>query len=65
VSFRALTVRCCARSIPNGADNKAADKHSAYIKCLEELKSGNGEFRLAASQTKEKLMSYDMPRWNT
>jgi 5'-deoxynucleotidase len=40
---------------------KAADKLSAYIKCLEELKAGNGEFRLAASQTKEKLMSYDMP----
>jgi len=40
---------------------KAADKLSAYIKCLEELKSGNGEFRLAASQTLEKLQLLNMP----
>ena len=30
---------------------KAADKLSAYIKCLEELKAGNNEFRQAAEQT--------------
>ncbi len=40
---------------------KAADKLAAYIKCLEELKAGNGEFRLAASQTKEKLDALQMP----
>ncbi|MBQ6540674.1 MAG: 5'-deoxynucleotidase [Oscillospiraceae bacterium] len=40
---------------------KAADKLSAYIKCLEELKAGNGEFRLAAEQTREKLKEYKMP----
>ena len=40
---------------------KAADKLSAYIKCLEELKAGNEEFRFAAKQTKEKLLSMDMP----
>ena len=40
---------------------KAADKLSAYIKCLEELKSGNGEFRLAALQTLEKLKLLNMP----
>jgi len=39
---------------------KAADKLSAYIKCLEELKTGNNEFLLAANQTKEKLISYKM-----
>ena len=28
---------------------KAADKLSAYLKCVEELKAGNSEFRRAAS----------------
>lgn len=40
---------------------KAADKLSAYIKCLEELKTGNNEFLQAANQTKDKLISYNMP----
>ena len=40
---------------------KAADKLSAYIKCLEELKAGNNEFRLAARQTRAKLRSMEMP----
>lgn len=40
---------------------KAADKLSAYIKCLEELKSGSSEFSLAAEQTKAKLISLQMP----
>ncbi|MEA4932394.1 MAG: 5'-deoxynucleotidase [Lawsonibacter sp.] len=30
---------------------KAADKLSAYLKCLEELKAGNTEFRKAKEQT--------------
>ena len=40
---------------------KAADTLSAYMKCLEELKSGNGEFRLAESQSLDKLRLLDMP----
>ena len=40
---------------------KAADKLSAYIKCIEELKTGNKEFRLAAEQSKEKLSNLDLP----
>jgi 5'-deoxynucleotidase len=40
---------------------KAADKLSAYIKCIEELKAGNNEFRSAAQQTLAKLRSMDMP----
>jgi 5'-deoxynucleotidase len=40
---------------------KAADKISAYIKCLEELKTGNGEFRLAAEQTKAKIDALCLP----
>ena len=40
---------------------KGADKLSAYIKCLEEVKAGNSEFREAAAQTKEALEGYDLP----
>ena len=40
---------------------KAADKLSAYIKCVEELKAGNSEFRQAAEQTLEALKSYGLP----
>ena len=40
---------------------KAADKLSAYIKCVEELKAGNSEFRKAAEQTMEALRGYRMP----
>ena len=34
---------------------KAADKISAYIKCLEELKMGNREFAVAAEATKSAI----------
>ena len=40
---------------------KAADKLSAYIKCVEELKAGNTEFREAAAQTRKALEAYDLP----
>lgn len=40
---------------------KAADKLSAYIKCVEELKAGNNEFREAAVQTRRALEGYAMP----
>jgi len=40
---------------------KAADKLSAYIKCVEELKAGNNEFREAAAQTKRAFEAYEMP----
>ena len=40
---------------------KAADKLSAYIKCLEELKSGNNEFADAARETLEALRQMEMP----
>ena len=40
---------------------KAADKLSAYIKCVEELKAGNTEFREAAAQTRKALESYGVP----
>lgn len=40
---------------------KAADKLSAYIKCVEELKAGNHEFRQAAEQTLETLNASPLP----
>ena len=40
---------------------KAADKLSAYIKCVEELKAGNHEFREAAAQTRKALEAYELP----
>ena len=39
---------------------KAADKLSAYIKCAEELKAGNTEFRKAAEQTMAALKEMGM-----
>jgi len=40
---------------------KAADKLSAYIKCLEEQKSGNTEFDFAAKQTWESMKAMHLP----
>ena len=40
---------------------KAADKLSAYIKCVEELKAGNNEFREAAAQTRRALEGCGVP----
>ena len=40
---------------------KAADKLSAYIKCVEELKAGNLEFRRAAEQTEQALDDFHLP----
>ncbi len=40
---------------------KAADKLSAYLKCVEELKAGNAEFRQAADQTRAALLESDLP----
>mgnify|MGYP002530112604 CR=1 FL=1 len=40
---------------------KAADKLSAYIKCIEERKAGNNEFLNAEKQTLEAIHAYNMP----
>ena len=40
---------------------KAADKLSAHIKCLEEVKAGNNEFTLAKEQTRKALEQMDLP----
>ena len=43
---------------------KAADKLSAYIKCVEEQKAGNMEFDSAARQTLAALEALDSPELN-
>ena len=40
---------------------KAADKLSAHIKCIEELKAGNQEFESAAHQTRQALEAMKLP----
>ena len=40
---------------------KAADKLSAYIKCVEEQKAGNTEFDSAAQLSMEAMRQMDMP----
>ena len=40
---------------------KAADKLSAYIKCVEEQKAGNTEFDSAAQQSMESMKAMGMP----
>ncbi len=40
---------------------KAADRLSAYLKCLEELRSGNGEFAKAKKSIEEDLHARKMP----
>ena len=41
--------------------SKAADKISAYVKCLEELKSGNTEFQKAEKSIKKELENSSLP----
>ena len=41
-----------------GLDTMAADKISAYIKCLEELRSGNREFAKAEQSLREAVEKY-------
>ena len=40
---------------------KGADKLSAYIKCIEEQKTGNTEFDSAARQTLDAIQAMDRP----
>lgn len=40
---------------------KAADKLSAYIKCVEEVAAGNAEFKVAKQQTYDALCQSNLP----
>lgn len=43
---------------------KAADKLSALIKCIEERKAGNSEFKMAEKSTKQIIKKLDCPECN-
>ncbi len=43
---------------------KAADKLAALVKCVEELKQGNGEFREARRATEAAIHAMDLPAAN-
>ena len=49
------------RNAYKDVETVAADKLSAYIKCLEEVKAGNMEFREAAAQTRAALEAMELP----
>ena len=40
---------------------KAADRFSALVKCMEETRQGNFEFRRAAAQTREAITAMALP----
>ena len=40
---------------------KAADRFSALVKCMEETRQGNFEFRRAAAQTREAISAMALP----
>ena len=40
---------------------KAADKISAYIKCMDEIRMGNGEFKKAKGAIAKAISSYNIP----
>lgn len=40
---------------------KAADRISAYIKCMEEQRAGNREFDYAAENVRKSILSIDLP----
>jgi len=61
-------LRPAYKKILSGNDNdemsalvKAADRIAAYAKCIEELKTGNLDFLLAAEQSREKLAKIGLP----
>jgi 5'-deoxynucleotidase len=46
---------------PEGKLVKAADRICAYIKCVEELKAGNGEFQKAQQAIMKKIENINLP----
>ncbi len=49
------------KACPESVYIKAADRLSAYIKCIEERKAGNLEFLSAERQTRERIDSMKLP----
>ena len=58
-AYEPLLLEACGTQVQ--AVVKAADKLSAYLKCLEELKAGNTEFRKAKEQTYAALLQNPLP----
>ena len=54
-------VKCDMLSAREKQILKAADRFSALIKCMEEMQSGNSEFKLAYQSTKQLLEDMDLP----
>ncbi len=50
-----------AQSDPEWRRVKAADKLSAYVKCVEEMRAGNEEFRKAAESIWREIEAFDLP----
>ena len=68
VSMLPEDMRDVYRDILNESDDeelvklvKAADRISALIKCIEERKAGNTEFKKAEASTKKKIIAMDVP----
>ncbi len=67
ISLLPNELRASYRPILRGEDKeirrivKAADKLSAHIKCMEEIKAGNMEFKRAAEQTRAALEEMKLP----
>ena len=57
-SYEHLVLEDDAKVLPTV---KAADKLSAYIKCVEEQKAGNTEFDSAAQQTMDSMRAMKLP----
>ena len=71
VSMLPEDMRDVYRDILNESDDeelitlvKAADRISALIKCIEERKAGNTEFKKAEASTKKKIIAMDVPEAN-
>ncbi len=71
VSMLPEDMRDVYRDILNESDDeelitlvKAADRISALIKCIEERKAGNTEFKKAEASTRKKITAMDIPEAN-
>lgn len=71
VSMLPEDMRDVYRDILNESDDeelitlvKAADRISALIKCIEERKAGNTEFKKAEASTKKKIIAMGVPEAN-
>lgn len=60
--FRDYVTESCGEEVTDLI--KAADTISAYVKCVEEVQAGNGEFRDAIQAIETRLNQFDRPEVN-